>query len=116
MEKITNDFVMQKVKEGRRYTLVFLKAGPKADVPEAQAHSIKMAHVQYLFEQVQEGRLLVNGPLLDDPVLKGLSIYQSEDQEEVRRWVEQDPAVQAGFFSYELRFWFSVPGWGMPTQ
>jgi uncharacterized protein YciI len=112
---VTDEFVLQKVQEGRRYTLVLLKAGPKAELAEPEVQTLRMAHVKYLFGLIEEGKLLVNGPLLDDPTFKGLSIYQSDNPEEVKAWVEKDPAVQAGYFTYELRVWFSVPKWGMPA-
>jgi uncharacterized protein YciI len=39
------------------------------------------------------GKLLVNGPITDGGDLRGVSIYDSRDAAEVRRWVEADPAI-----------------------
>jgi hypothetical protein len=58
--------------------------------------------------------LVINGPVLDDPELKGISIFDTTDEEEVRRLSEGDPAVKAGRLVYEIYEWFGIPGDGLP--
>lgn len=43
-----------------------------------------------------EGKLLINGPVIDDSELKGISIFSTTDKEEVERLSDEDPAVRAG--------------------
>lgn len=68
-----------------------------------------------MFELRKRGILLINGPVIDDPVLKGVSIFDTTDLEEVRRLSESDPAVQAGRLVFELYPWFGIPGDGLPS-
>jgi hypothetical protein len=59
----------------------------------------------------------VNGPLLDDGELRGVSIYRTADVDQVTAWVQSDPAVQAGRLRAEVHPWFGrlpTPGDG-PT-
>ncbi|MBS1903755.1 MAG: hypothetical protein JSS75_08640 [Bacteroidetes bacterium] len=108
---ITNDYVKAQVAKGKGYTIVFLTAGPhRHDYPQDKLEENHWAHLRYLFSLKEEGKLLVNGPVTDHPGIFGMSIYASSDKDEVRSYVEADPAVQAGRFSYEIYSYFSMPG------
>ena len=73
-----------------------------------------MEHLRYLLQLRAEGKLLVNGPVIEDPELKGVSIFNTTDREEVRRLSDADPAVKAGRLVYEIYDWFGLPGDGLP--
>ena len=68
-----------------------------------------------MFQLRQEGKLVINGPIIDDPELKGLSIFNTTDKEQVKRLSEGDPAVRAGRLTYEIYTWFGIPGEGLPV-
>lgn len=57
-------------------------------------------HFQYLKKLLDEGKLMLAGPLLDGAL--GLTIYNSGDEFEVKRWANEDPAVQKGVFTLEM--------------
>ncbi len=59
---------------------------------------------------MSDGRLLINGPLLDDGELRGISVYASDDVAAVRAIAEADPAVRAGRLRVEAYPWFGLPG------
>jgi uncharacterized protein len=112
--QITDEFVRQKVASGKQYCLRIYKAGPHRNQPPAEAEQIQMEHLRYLLQLHAEGTLLINGPIVDDPVLKGMSIFNTTDREEVKRLSEADPAVKAGRLVYEIYSWFGVPGQCLP--
>jgi uncharacterized protein YciI len=59
------------------------------------------------------GKLVVNGPILDGGVLRGISIYDAATQEEVQGYVKDDPLIQAGYLAAEIHPWMGMPGDGL---
>lgn len=55
---------------------------------------------------VEQGVILANGPIkqIDDPQLRGLSLYQV-GPDEARRLALEDPAVKAGWFGVKVDQW-----------
>lgn len=47
-------------------------------------------------------------PVSDDGDLRGVSIYDSRDDAEVRIWVEADPAIRSGRLTCEVRARFGI--------
>jgi uncharacterized protein YciI len=110
MAEISREQVRERVARGKRYSLLLLKAGPNRDMDAEQAKRIQIEHVQYLFGLIEDGVILINGPLPDHDTIRGISIYKSDDVEEVARIAAGDPAVRAGRLVVEVHPWFSVPG------
>ena len=109
--EITPDFVRKTIATGKQYSFVFLNAGPTYhSMPDDEKQKVHMAHLIYLFTLKKHGDILLVGPLSDNPVIKGIIIFSSADKEEVRKFVEADPAVKAGRFLYDIYGWFGVPG------
>jgi uncharacterized protein YciI len=111
---ITDEIVQNRIATGRHYCLGLYKAGPRRDQPPEEQKQIQAAHLRYLFQLRADGKLLISGPVLDDAVLKGVSIFNTTDIEEVKRLSEADPAVQAGRLVYEIHPWFGIPGDSLP--
>ena len=110
MKEVTPDFVQQQLAKGKKYTLVFKKLGPKRDHPDEEVEKIHAAHLRHLFELKEQGVILINGPVLDHPEIKGISIFNLDDKNEVMAIANQDPAVIAGRLVNEAYEWFSIPG------
>ena len=105
----TDDLVQDEIMRGKRYTIVFLLPGPNYKDLDVEDR-LHRAHLRHLFTLKKEEKLLINGPVGRGSNIRGVSIYNSDDIAEVRGWVEADPAVQAGRFTYEIFPWFSIPG------
>ena len=114
MEEITSEFIQAQIAKGRKYTMIFLKEGPNRSQGEEEAEELQMAHLKYLFGLRQKGLLVINGPLLTHPEIRGVGIYATEDMEEAKRLAEQDPAVKAGRLVVEANQYFSLPGSALP--
>lgn len=110
MAEVSPEQVRARVAKGKGYTHVLLKTGPNRDMPEERANEVQMAHLQYLFGLIEDGVILINGPLRGNDTIRGISIYKSDDVEEVARIASEDPAVKAGRLVAEAYPWFSVPG------
>ena len=112
--EITDEFVRKKIATGKQYCARLYKTGPNRNQPPAEAEQLQMEHLRYLFQLKAEGKLLINGPVVDDPELKGISIFNTTDKEEVKRLSDGDPAVKAGRLVYEIYLWFGIPGDCLP--
>jgi uncharacterized protein YciI len=113
---ITEEYIMEQVSKGMQYTLVLLKKGSKDDQNQEEANKILMAHLHHLFKLKIEGKMLLAGPIDEDGELRGICIYNLTDKEEVKKYVEEDPAVKSGRLSYEIYPWFGIPGDGLPEE
>jgi uncharacterized protein len=62
--------------------------------------SIMEQHVSYWREQMQYGKVLVFGPVLDPKGPYGLGIVAVELEEEVVSFIENDPASKLNTYEY----------------
>jgi hypothetical protein len=42
--------------------------------------------------------------------LRGITVYDSNDIDEVRGWLVEDPVVSTGTLRADVRLWWSTPG------
>ena len=113
MEKkieITDEFMRQTLATGKQYLLVIYKKGRDTDFSREEADKIQWDHLRYLFGLRAEGKLLLNGPVSDNPQFTAIGIFNSTDKEEVTRWMDKDPLIKVGKRSYELYPYFGIPG------
>ena len=75
--------IQETVAYGRGYTLVLLWEGPKRDQAGAEADRLQQEHLRHLFTLRNEGKLLLNGPVLDESELVGIAIYAGQDSDAV---------------------------------
>ena len=102
--------IQETVASGRGYTLVLLWEGPKRDQAGAEADRLQQEHLRHLFTLRNEGKLLLNGPVLDESELVGIAIYAGQDRDVVRALAEADPSVKAGRLRVDVRPLFGIPG------
>jgi uncharacterized protein YciI len=93
----------------QRYTLVFLRKGPAPRDDEARNERLQLEHLQHLTKLQMAGKLVLNGPVLVEHDILGVSIYAAE-LEDARAMAEADPKVQAGYLTVEAIPWMAVPG------
>ncbi|HRO44061.1 MAG TPA: hypothetical protein PL009_14595 [Flavipsychrobacter sp.] len=89
------------------YILVVLKKGPRYHDDNA-IEIIQSQHLPYVFKQREEGLVILTFRVMDDTELAAIAIYDTPSQHEVKEWMEEDPAVKANIFVYEI-----VSGVGM---
>src|SRR5947199_8184488 len=81
------------------YQLVILQRPEHPrDYPQDKLDEIQQAHLAHLRELAKAGKLLVAGPLDDqpDPRMRGIEIFRVGSLEEAKRLAGEDPAVKAG--------------------
>ena len=93
------------------YYMAFLKKGPKWS-PEItdETKKVQAAHLRNIEKLVEEGKMILAGPFLDEWEVRGIFVYNVESMEEAIALTEQDPAVIAGRLSLEVHPWYSAKG------
>lgn len=96
-------------------TMVFLNKGPnhtQEDSPELEERHF--GHLRNLKMMRETGKMILAGPTPDSPerYLRGLCLFYDVSREQIVEWMELDPQVKAGFFSYQVITWL-VPGGSM---
>jgi len=100
---------MQALREGaRQYTLVFLRKGPASREDEAREQHFQTLHLQHLTKLQILGKLVLNGPILANHDIRGVSVY-AVDLEEARALAGADPKVSEGYLTVEAIPWMAVP-------
>ncbi len=66
--------------------------------PEERA--TMQAHVAYWTEKAERGIAIVFGPVMDPEGVFGMGVYQAENEAEMRRLLDADPAK--GLLQYEV--------------
>lgn len=91
----------------RHYTLVFLRKGPASREDEARNERMQLAHLQHLTKLQMLGKLVLNGPIMIEHDILGLSVYAVEI-DEARALAEADPKVKAGYLTVEAIPWMAL--------
>lgn len=108
---ITDEYMKQMIMKIREYTIVILKATQKRNEPEAE--KIIWEHARRNFSLREEGKLPIACPINDGTEVKGVGIFTT-NVDETSRIMDDDPAVKAGIFTYEVHPCRSFPGDMLP--
>ncbi|MEJ2194777.1 MAG: YciI family protein [Ignavibacteriaceae bacterium] len=93
------------------YYMAFLKKGPKWSPKETEeTNKVQAAHLANIQKLVDEGKMILAGPFLDEWEVRGIFVYKVDSMEEAIELTKQDPAVIAGRLSLELHPWYSAKG------
>ncbi len=92
------------------YYLVLLKKGPHREQDSATAAKIQKEHLENINRLAASGKLNVAGPFLDDGDLRGIFVFDSQSEEEVKLFCENDAAVKSGRLVYEIHPWMTQKG------
>lgn len=92
------------------YYFVLLKKGPHRDQDSTSAAKIQKAHLENINKLAAKGVLNVAGPFLDDGDLRGIFIFNLSEEEQVKKYVDSDPAVKSGRLVYEIHPWMTQKG------
>lgn len=95
-------------KHARRYTLVLLRRGPASRDDDERNDRLQLEHLQHLARLQAVGKLALNGPILSDHEILGVSVYEA-GEDEARTLAEADPKVKAGYLVVEAIPWMAVP-------
>jgi uncharacterized protein YciI len=97
------------------YYVYLLKKGPSwspDSTPEVDA--LQTQHLANLRRLGEEGKLVLNGPLLDafqlSGEIRGIGVLKASSLAEAQEWIGTDPMVKAGRLIFELHTWMVGKG------
>lgn len=99
--------IARMVELAKNYALVILRKGPTSREDEERNERLQLAHLQHLAKLQLSGKLVLNGPILEEHDILGISIYAASI-EEAKQLAEGDPKVQAGYLTAEIIPWMAV--------
>lgn len=98
----------------KKYHLVLLKEGDNREQAEEEVSKIQMGHIEHMQKMADKGILAMAGPMGDESELRGIFIMNVPTIEEVREWVNQDPAIVSGRLISEIHPWWAAKGTKLP--
>ncbi len=91
----------------KKYVLVILKTGENTSATSEETSSAFRGHMENINRLVNEGKLIVAGPLgKNDKTYRGIFILDVPTVEEAGELVQTDPAVKAKLLDVELFPWY----------
>lgn len=97
------------------YYVYLLRKGPSwspESTPEIDA--LQRAHVGNMRRLREEGKLVLNGPLLDalqtGGDIRGIGVLKASSLAEAQSWIATDPMVAVGRLVFELHAWMVPAG------
>ena len=112
MTTITDEYMYEMMPKTKEYTIVLLKPGPKADQPGVE--NMIWEHGRRNFALRADGLLSVVCPVTVEGNLSGMGIFNTP-VDEAKKLMDEDPAVVAGIFIYEVYPCRSFPGDSLPA-
>lgn len=108
MSRISDDYMREMLETTRRYTVVILHRTPKKDEPGSD--KVVWEHGRRNFELRRDGSLCIVCPAeRDESDVAGIYIFAT-DVKHTRGIMDEDPAVKAGIFTYEVHSIAGFPG------
>ena len=91
----------------KMYVLVLLKSGPTQISDHAKSDSLFNGHMKNIQRLVNEGKLVVAGPLeKNEKGYRGIFILNVKTIEEARALLQTDPTIKAKVLDAELYNWY----------
>jgi hypothetical protein len=107
MTKITDEYMQEMMTRTKEYTIVLLKPGPKTD--QENIRNIIWEHGRRNFAMRADGLLSIVAPVTIEGGLNGLYIFNTTS-ENIPKIMDEDPAIMAGIFLYDVYPCRSFPG------
>ena len=111
MTPITDQFMRAELAKTKEYSVVLLYASDAYGKPGSEA--VIWEHGRRNFELRSEGLLSIVAPVTDGTDLCGIGIFAGT-VDEVADLMVDDPAVQAGLFTFQVHPVRSFPGDALP--
>lgn len=88
------------------FHMALLKHGPKY-IATGMPKDLQSQHLAHVLSLLESGKAVIAGPLGDQGDIAGIYVLRAKSKEEAREWVDNDPAVKAGFFVADMHPWWS---------
>lgn len=107
MTQITDEYMQDMLTKTKEYSFVMLNPGPNAAAENVR--SIIWEHARRNFSLRADGILSIVGPITIEAPVSGIYIFNASPGD-IPKIMDEDPAVKAGIFLYEIYPCRSFPG------
>ena len=91
-----------------QFQLALMKPGPKwTSEPGRERAAMRQRHIAHLRSMLEANKLMIAGAVSENPELIEVHIFRAKSAEEATAWLNEDPAVAAGYLVPELHPWWS---------
>ena len=111
MAIITDEYMRQMLDNTKEYCICMIKMTPRRREPGA--NQVVWEHGRRNFSLRADGVLSIVCPISDEGSFNGIYIFNA-GLDKVKDIMDQDPAIKAGIFTYELHLCRSFPGDELP--
>ncbi len=111
MATITDQYMQEMLGKTKTYCACIIKATPKRQ--EQGADQVVWEHGRRNFSLRPDGLLSIVCPIADGSGVSGLYIFNA-GVDQVKQIMDEDPAVKAAIFTYELHACLGFPGDKLP--
>ena len=95
----------------RRFVFVFFDAAATPPSMSAgELTKLQDGHLANLYRLSREGKLEIGGPFIDGGEHRGIAVLRTDNIEEARAWLSDDPLVKAGVLTITPLRWFAADG------
>jgi uncharacterized protein YciI len=86
--------------------ILFLTKGPNWNSEETpESRKLQIEHVEYQMFLRKSGKTLIVGPVVDNGAIRGITLLRVNSAEEVQVLMNEDPAIKAEVFGFEIHPW-----------
>jgi uncharacterized protein YciI len=107
-QKVDEKYINEQIGKVNEYTLLTYGLG-KPTAPQDSIDKWKMGHLKLLFQLQADGKISHFGPVAKDPSNVGIAIFNTNDENLVKQYIEKDPFVRNNVLTYKLSKWYAVP-------
>jgi uncharacterized protein YciI len=107
LPSLTSAEIEQMIGLAQNYALVLLRKGPASRDDAMRNTRLQLAHLQHLAKLQLAEKLVLNGPIIEEHDILGVSIYATT-VEEAEQLASADPKVKAGYLTVEVIPWMAV--------
>ena len=91
-----------------QFQMALMKRGPNWSPDPSRARpQLRQRHFAHLWSMLEANKLMIAGAIHDDSELVEVHIFRTKSADEAKAWINQDPAVVAGYIVPELHPWWS---------
>ena len=94
----------------KRYIMCFLKMGHNRYQSKSKTDKIQEGHLNHIDSLADLGLIVLAGPFADDGYLRGILVFDVDNEEEAKTLEKNDPAVKSGRLEMEFHPWWTAKG------
>lgn len=90
----------------RSYVMVMLESGDADGESQQMTRELMDGHLANISRLAEEGKMVVAGPFGAPSPYRGIFLFNTDNLDSAKSWMDSDPAIQAGILKGSLHPWY----------